>query len=293
MAPKNNFTLQQTVKKRDRVHGDLEFNREYPAVARALREQKDDKKLKRQELKAKKRLLPLEIDALPQAERHAVLTEREMAALEEKQRLPRRAVQQKYLRMRQKQGEGPAVQYRDAQLKKLDDEMTAKRVELQAKYPEDAPQSISPEAAARYQQATKEEDARLDALRQKLELQRAQKDRALTEKLRRKNETLQTRFDTLNANLRTMAPVSEEEFGQDNILNVQGLKMYFSGIKAVDDLSFQIKKGEIFGLIGPTARARPQCSTASRNFTLPPAARFTTGIDSTTLPLSPITRPRM
>ncbi|MCX4372016.1 MAG: ATP-binding cassette domain-containing protein [Dysosmobacter sp.] len=256
MAPKNNFTLQQTVKKRDRVHGDLEFNREYPAVARALREQKDDKKLKRQELKAKKRLLPLEIDALPQVERHAVLTEREMAALEEKQRLPRRAVQQKYLRMRQKQGEGPAVQYRDAQLKKLDDEMAAKRVELQAKYPEDAPQSISPEAAARYQQATKEEDARLDALRQKLELQRAQKDRALTEKLRRKNETLQTRFDTLNANLRTMAPVSEEEFGQDNILNVQGLKMYFSGIKAVDDLSFQIKQGEIFGLIGPNGAGK-------------------------------------
>ncbi len=74
MAPKNNFSLQRTVKQRDRVHGDLVFNQEYPAVARALREQKDDKKLKREELKTKKRLLPLEIAALPEGERNAVLT---------------------------------------------------------------------------------------------------------------------------------------------------------------------------------------------------------------------------
>ena len=48
MAPKNNFSLQRTVKQRDRVHGDLVFNQEYPGVAWALREQMDQKKLMRE-----------------------------------------------------------------------------------------------------------------------------------------------------------------------------------------------------------------------------------------------------
>lgn len=256
MAPKNNFSLQRTVKQRDRVHGDLVFNQEYPAVARALREQKDDKKLKREELKTKKRLLPLEIAALPEGERNAVLTERELAQLEEKQRLPRRAVQQKYLRMKEKQGEGPAAQYRDGQLKKLDQELEAKHAQLRQKYPETVSQNVSSEAAEQYRRAAQEEDARLSALRQRLEAQREEQDRALTDKLDRKNQKLQARFDQLNAQLQSMAPVSEEEFGRDNILSVQGLKMYFSGIKAVDDLSFHIKQGEIFGLIGPNGAGK-------------------------------------
>ena len=34
---------------------------------------------------------------------------------------------------------------------------------------------------------------------------------------------------------------------EDVVLSVRNLKMYFGGLKAVDDLSFDVKRGEIFG----------------------------------------------
>ena len=42
----------------------------------------------------------------------------------------------------------------------------------------------------------------------------------------------------------------------DVLLEVKGLKMYFGGLKAVDDLTFNVKKGEIFGLIGPNGAGK-------------------------------------
>ena len=42
----------------------------------------------------------------------------------------------------------------------------------------------------------------------------------------------------------------------DVLLRIKGLKMYFGGLKAVDDLTFDVKKGEIFGLIGPNGAGK-------------------------------------
>ena len=48
----------------------------------------------------------------------------------------------------------------------------------------------------------------------------------------------------------------EHTLPDDVLLRVEGLKMYFGGLKAVDDLTFDVKKGEIFGLIGPNGAGK-------------------------------------
>ena len=42
----------------------------------------------------------------------------------------------------------------------------------------------------------------------------------------------------------------------DTILEINGLKKYFSGQKAVDDISFSIEKGSVFGLLGPNGAGK-------------------------------------
>lgn len=49
---------------------------------------------------------------------------------------------------------------------------------------------------------------------------------------------------------------SKHTLPDDVLLRVEGLKMYFGGLKAVDDLTFDVKKGEIFGLIGPNGAGK-------------------------------------
>ena len=43
---------------------------------------------------------------------------------------------------------------------------------------------------------------------------------------------------------------------EDTVLSVQNLCMYFGGVHAVENLSFDVKKGEIFGLIGPNGAGK-------------------------------------
>ena len=56
-------------------------------------------------------------------------------------------------------------------------------------------------------------------------------------------------------------------------LETRGITRRFSGITAVDDVSIQLHEGEILGIVGPTAPARPRCSTSSRASSSPTPAR--------------------
>lgn len=72
----------------------------------------------------------------------------------------------------------------------------------------------------------------------------------------------------------------------DHILEVEHLKMYFGGVKAVDDISFFVKRHELLGLIGPNGSGKTTVFNALTGVYKPTDGKVTfNGIDITGKPL--------
>lgn len=104
--------------------------------------------------------------------------------------------------------------------------------------------------------------AAYDQLKKQLEEQYLAEEKVISERvekkyqakeqqIRKKLEKCQHQMDKIKA-----AAASDITLPEDVLLRVEGLKMYFGGLKAVDDLTFDVKKGEIFGLIGPNGAGK-------------------------------------
>jgi ABC-type branched-subunit amino acid transport system ATPase component len=47
------------------------------------------------------------------------------------------------------------------------------------------------------------------------------------------------------------------------ILDLKNISLRFGGVKALTDISFDVREHEVRAIIGPTAPARARCSTSS------------------------------
>ena len=48
----------------------------------------------------------------------------------------------------------------------------------------------------------------------------------------------------------------ERQSFQNSILSISGIVKHFGGVQALRGVSFDIKRGEVLGCLGPTARER-------------------------------------
>ena len=158
MDLKHKALMRRFVRKRDKAWDTLLFNRKYPGVAEEMIRRKDERACRQLELRSKKRLLPLEIAALPLAERNAVLYERERAALARRADLSRRAARQSFLRKKKRRGEAAAQASLDAALGRIALRESAKEALLRRNALRDL-HGVSAQAAAAYANASREEDA--------------------------------------------------------------------------------------------------------------------------------------
>lgn len=75
-------------------------------------------------------------------------------------------------------------------------------------------------------------------------------------------------------NLKTHSTQHNYSIPEDVILKIDHLNMRFGGLLAVDDLSFEVKKGEIFGLIGPNGAGKTTIFNCITRFYRPTSGKM-------------------
>lgn len=267
----NRLHLKRLSRIRDNALSAISFNNSYMAIAKDLADYKRARQMKQKELRMKRRLLPLEKKAASVKELAEQKMELELAALKKKQRLPRLAVEQTYIRKSSKQGKEAADAYRKKALQKLDGAEQKIYSKWENKITESS-EDISAECKERYGQAQEKQVEKLNEFKNVSELKANQKLDKLEAKTRIKNAQLQKRVDKCAAKLETLGDETQKAMKQNaSVLEVNKLVMNFGGLKAVDELSFSVKEGEIFGLIGPNGAGKTTVFNCVTQFNKPTA----------------------
>ncbi|MDY0277528.1 MAG: ATP-binding cassette domain-containing protein [Acholeplasma sp.] len=272
-----------------------------------------DKKLSKLARKHRKILLPLEINAISRKEYHQVIIDDLMKKHDEKLYWKKRALAQKKLNQTNeaKLDVLKINQDYDIAIKQLDEIRSQYYNKLLLKYPlEDSEEKIYSENLKKYTERKKELDLEYEKfktnldekyknflskkveindklivdLKEKLKVKYAKVEVIFEEEKNQLIERKKVLLDELQNNsnndeVRKELDEIESLFkmydeNDDTILKVKNLTMKFGGLKAIDNLSFDVKKGEIFGLIGPNGAGKTTVFNCITQFYKPTSGKI-------------------
>jgi branched-chain amino acid transport system ATP-binding protein len=216
----------------------------------------------------RKELLEKEIEQLSNDDYVKYHTEDKINKLEQKYKLKKRAVIAKKVRDLEK------FKSEKEQIKIVEDEATKKLQLLDQELEQKKTEIIAPFSARNYSkeqintnkeifesseqealESIKKFETKLKEEHEKLVSQRQQ---LINHKISHKEKQLSEKRAQLKPIIQSMNEKNMNSIDKfdDKLLEIENLTMNFGGLKAVDQLSFDVKKGEIFGLIGPNGAGK-------------------------------------
>ena len=214
-----------------------------------------EKKLDAFLIKANKKLKKSAFDACDKEEyANAVILEKlqkyDVKAYMQQRRINHGASKKIFAAMRKGENISSILDHRQKQMA----ELNAKRERFVA--------SLEEKKSAFIQKHGETNGTEYDKLRKALEAEYLEKEKALKYDFSQKCDAERIKLEAKIAKLEESIAILKSKnassitLPDDVLLRVRGLKMYFGGLKAVDDLDFDVKKGEIFGLIGPNGAGK-------------------------------------